>query len=151
MTRPEERSSQRRRRKGTKLPEEQGMENERMGNGARKNWKRKARERKLPEGKARDGRRALRNKKSARLAGLKHTENNQQSIARTTHFFSTTEMFGRNTPFSARFRNHLTLKHLHSSRTISHCTFIIFHYKTCLFAMRNMPTGRAKDAKRWVG
>ena len=34
VTRPEERSSQRRRRKGTKLPEEQGMENERMGNGA---------------------------------------------------------------------------------------------------------------------
>ena len=127
------------------------MAHERTGNGKRENWKRKARERKLPEGKARDGRRALRNKKSARLAGLKHTENNQQSIARTTHFFSTTEMFGRNTRFSARFRNPLTLKHLHPSHTIPHCTFNIPHYKTCLFAMRNMPIGRAKDAKRWLG
>ena len=127
------------------------MAHERTGNGKRENWKRKARERKLPEGKARDGRRALRNKKSARLAGLKHTENNQQSIARTTHLFSTTEMFGRNTRFSAHIRNLLTLKHLHSLHTIPHCTFNIPHYKTCLFAMRNMPIGRAKDAKRWFG
>ena len=127
------------------------MAHKRTGNGKRENWKRKAREQKLPEGKARDGRRALRNKKSARLAGLKHSENKQQSISRTTHFFSTTDIFDRNTPFSAHIRNHLTHKYLHSPHTIQHFIFNIPHYKTCLFAMRNMPIGRAKDAKRWLG
>ena len=125
------------------------MAHERTGNGKRENRKRKARERKLPEGKARDGRRALRNKKSARLAGLKHTENNQQSIARTTHFFSTTEMFGRNTPFSARFRNPLTLKHLHPSHTqfyiVDLSFFTIKHAfsqcETCPPVVRKTPNG----------
>ena len=75
----------------------------------------------------------------------------QQSIAESTHFFSTTDIFGRNTPFSERFRNSLTLKRLCSLRIAQHSAFNRPHYKTCLFAMRNMPIGNAKDAKRWCG
>ena len=67
----------------------------------------------------------------------------QQSIAESTHFFSTTDIFGRNTPFSARFRNSLTLKRLCSLRIAQHSTFNSPHYKTCLFAMRNTPNGGA--------
>ena len=78
------------------------------------------------------------------------SELSQQSIAESTHFFSTTDIFGRNTPFSARFRNSLTLKRLCSLRITQHSAFNRPHYKTCLFATRNMPRRDAKHARSQV-
>ena len=65
--------------------------------------------------------------------------NSQQSTYQSTHFFSTTKIFGRNTPFSAHLRNCLTFSALHSKTNISHPSFHLTPCERWPFAPRNMP------------
>lgn len=55
-----------------------------------------------------------------RKPSLPHAQLSQQSIAKSTHFFSTKEMLGANTPFSAHLCNTLTISVLHSQFIIPH-------------------------------
>lgn len=51
----------------------------------------------------------------------------------------------------AHFCNHLTVRALSSDNIIPHTSTHNKHYERCLFALRNMPSGSAKDAKRCLG
>ena len=73
--------------------------------------------------------------------------NSQQSTYQSTHFFSTTKIFGRNTPFSAHLRNCLTFSALHSKTNISHPSFHLTPCERWPFAPRNMPDRTAKHAR----
>ena len=46
------------------------------------------------------------------------------------------------------FCNNLTVSRLPHKGIIQHTSTHDKHYKRCLFALRNMPSGSAKDAKR---
>lgn len=69
----------------------------------------------------------------------------QQSTYKTTHFFSTMETFGRNTPFSAMLHNRLTFSTLRSTHPIPHSQFHISCCETCLFAMPSLTFRGTKD------
>ena len=72
----------------------------------------------------------------------------QQTIVKTTRFFSTNKIFGANTRFSRKIRNSLTINHLQSARPFCHFKFHIFHCETCLIEVRKTPNRNTKDA-RW--
>ncbi len=76
------------------------------------------------------------------------SENMQQSIAKTTRFFSTNKIFGANTRFSRKIRNILTISYLQSERPFCHFKFHIPHCETCLIEGRKTPNRNTKDA-RW--
>ena len=76
------------------------------------------------------------------------SENMQQTIVKTTRFFSTNKIFGANTRFSRKIRNSLTINHLQSERPFYHFKFHIFHCETCLIEGRKTPNRNTKDA-RW--
>lgn len=73
------------------------------------------------------------------------TQLSQQSTYKTTHFFSTMETFGRNTPFSAMLHNRLTFSTLRSTHPIPHSKFHISIHETCLFAMPSLTFRGTKD------
>lgn len=66
------------------------------------------------------------------------TQLSQQSTYKTTHFFSTMETFGRNTPFSAILPNRLIFNTLCSTHPIPHAKFLVSRCGTCLFAMPSL-------------
>lgn len=72
------------------------------------------------------------------------SENMQQTIVKTTRFFSTKEIFGRNTPFSAHLRNNLIFNRLHSQFNIPRSTPHITSCRLACFAPRYLPNGNAK-------
>ena len=73
------------------------------------------------------------------------TQLSQQSTYKTTHFFSTMETFGRNTPFSATLPNSLIFNTLCSKHQIPHSKFHISRCGTCLFAMPSLTFRGTKD------
>ena len=73
------------------------------------------------------------------------TQLSQQSTYKTTHFFSTMETFGRNTPFSAMLHNRLTFSTLRSTHPIPHSKFLVPRCETCLFAMPSLTFRGTKD------
>ena len=81
---------------------------------------------KMPQGKEGQRRMAFMRKSS------------QQSIHQSTHFFSTTELFGRNTPFSAILSNRLIFNKLCSELHIPPSTFRILPCETWPFAWRSL-------------
>ena len=76
------------------------------------------------------------------------SENMQQTIVKTTRFFSTNKIFGANTRFSQKTRNTLTISNLQSELPFCHFKFQIFHCETCLIEGRKTPNRNTKDA-RW--
>ena len=66
------------------------------------------------------------------------TQLSQQSTYKTTHFFSTMETFGRNTPFLAILPNRLIFSSLCHTLQIPHSKFHISRCGTCLFAMPSL-------------
>ena len=82
---------------------------------------------------------------------LDERELSQQSIVKTTHFFSFTEPFGRNTQFSVCFRNTLLFKWLRWFLVILHSEFDLTHCRWACFAMRNMPDRKTIPSQRWLG
>ena len=73
------------------------------------------------------------------------TQLSQQSTYKTTHFFSTMETFGRNTPFSAALPNSLIFSMLCSKHQIPHSKFHVSRCETCLFAMPSLTFRGTKD------
>lgn len=73
------------------------------------------------------------------------TQLSQQSTYKTTHFFSTMETFGRNTPFSAILLNGLIFSMLCSKHQIPHSKFHVSRCETCLFAMPSLTFRGTKD------
>ena len=73
------------------------------------------------------------------------TQLSQQSTYKTTHFFSTMETFGRNTPFSAILPNRLIFSTLCSTHPIPHSQFHVSCCETCLFAMPSLTFRGTKD------
>ena len=63
----------------------------------------------------------------------------QQTIAQTTHFFSTSPSFGVNTQFSEDLRNTFIINDLHSQPNIQRSTFNISSCGWASFVVRNMP------------
>lgn len=76
------------------------------------------------------------------------SENMQQSIVKTTCFFSTNKIFGANTRFSQKIRNSLTINHLQHKWLFYYFKFYIPHCETCLIEGRKTPNRNTKDA-RW--
>lgn len=81
-------------------------------------------------------------------------QNPQQSIVRTTRFFSTKEIFGQNTPFSAHSHNVLTVNTLYSQFNFSRSTPHITSHRLACFAPRYLPNGNAKhgllECETWL-
>lgn len=81
-------------------------------------------------------------------------QNPQQSIVRTTRFFSTKEIFGQNTPFSAHSHNVLTVNTLCSQFNFSRSTPHITSHRLACFAPRYLPNGNAKhgllECETWL-
>lgn len=73
------------------------------------------------------------------------TQLSQQSTYKTTHFFSTMETFGRNTPFLAILPNGLIFSSLCHTLQIPHSKFHISRCGTCLFAMPSLTFRGTKD------
>lgn len=73
------------------------------------------------------------------------TQLSQQSTYKTTHFFSTMETFGRNTPFSAILPNSLIFSSLCYTLQIPHSKFHVSRCETCLFAMPSLTFRGTKD------
>lgn len=71
-------------------------------------------------------------------------QNPQQSIVRTTRFFSTKEIFCRNTPFLAHLHNTLTVNVLCSQFNFPRSTPHITSHRLACFAPRYLPNGNAK-------
>ena len=63
----------------------------------------------------------------------------QQTIAQTTHFFSTSPPFGENTRFSEVLRNFFIINYLHPQPNIQRSTFNISSCGWACFVARNMP------------
>ena len=82
---------------------------------------------------------------------LDERELSQQSIVKTTHFFSFTELFGRNTQFSVCLRNTLLFKWLRWFLVILHSEFDLTHCRWACFALRNMPDRKTIPSQRWLG
>lgn len=74
------------------------------------------------------------------------TQLSQQSTYKTTHFFSTMETFGRNTPFLAILPNRLIFSSLCHTLQIPHSKFHISRCGTCLFAMPSLTFRGTKDS-----
>ena len=73
------------------------------------------------------------------------TQLSQQSTYKTTHFFSTMETFGRNTPFLAILPNRLIFSSLCHTLQIPHSNFLVSCCETCLFAMPSLTFRGTKD------
>ena len=73
------------------------------------------------------------------------TQLSQQSTYKTTHFFSTMETFGRNTPFLAILPNRLIFSSLCHTLQIPHSNFLVSCCGTCLFAMPSLTFRGTKD------
>lgn len=71
----------------------------------------------------------------------------QQSIHQSTHFFSTTKCFGRNTRFLAHLRNLLTISTLQASHNFHNSVFHFKHCERCLTEVQNMPDRNSKDGR----
>ncbi len=71
----------------------------------------------------------------------------QQSIHQSTHFFSTTKCFGRNTRFLAHLRNLLTTSNLQTSHNFRNSVFHFKHCERCLTEVQNMPNRNSKDGR----
>lgn len=67
----------------------------------------------------------------------------QQTIAQTTHFFSTSPSFGVNTQFSEDLRNTLIINNLRSQFNIQRSTFNLSSCGWACFVVRNMPIRKA--------
>lgn len=67
------------------------------------------------------------------------TERSQQTIAQTTHFFSTSPSFGVNTQFSEDLRNTLIINNLRYQFNIQRSTFNLSSCGWACFVVRNMP------------
>ena len=65
----------------------------------------------------------------------------QQTIAQTTHFFSTSPSFGVNTQFSEDLRNTFIINDLHSQPNIQRSTFNLSSCGWACFVVQNMPNG----------
>ena len=63
----------------------------------------------------------------------------QQTIAQTTHFFSTSPSFGVNTQFSEDLRNTFSINDLHSQPNIQRSTFNLSSCGWACFVLRNTP------------
>ena len=70
----------------------------------------------------------------------------QQTIAQTTHFFSTSPSFGVNTQFSEDLRNTFIINDLHSQPNIQRSTFNHPQDDTWSFAARYLSFRNTKDA-----
>lgn len=66
-------------------------------------------------------------------------------------FFSTDAHRASKYAILAHFYNHLTISWLPRKGIIQHTSTHNKHYERCLFALRNMPSGCAKNAKRCLG
>lgn len=98
------------------------------------------------------GRRSLRRHQVEALCPmLDERELSQQSIVKTTHFFSFTELFGRNTQFSVCLRNTLLFKWLRWFLVILHSEFDLTHCRWACFALRNMSDRKTIPSQRWLG
>ena len=73
------------------------------------------------------------------------TQLSQQSTYKTTHFFSTMETFGRNTPFLAILPNRLIFSSLCHTLQFPHSNFLVSRCETCLFAMPSLTFRGTKD------
>ena len=67
------------------------------------------------------------------------TKRSQQTIAQTTHFFSTSPSFGVNTQFSEDLRNTLIINNLRSQFNLQRSIFNLSSCGWACFVVRNMP------------